>query len=194
MNQTITIAINSIAAPGSNLRSWLEEQSQDMPYLLAHLYEGVVWGRRGTGGWQFSTGIAPNSPPLSLERLLELRLFGSSAEVYLWRDGGRLHGRQITENAGSNPRVIYDEPYILWGTHRVSSQNGFTVLRDGDQEMLHAVPLVIDPDSFVLRNKQGAEIGRRRAACLTVRHYIERHKTGLARITLSRLQNVGLCP
>lgn len=166
----------------SDLTAWLKAQSPDLNWLLAHTYDGVVWGRRDEEDWHLSSDLIDESPPLEREVLEQLRLFGENGELFVWRDDAGLHGRQITDGAGNETLDYMNETQILWGTFGEKLDNQFTRLEDGAQGLVHAVPLEIPPSAFG---------NSRRPVRLVVRHYITRDQnTGLGRITRSRL--VGL--
>lgn len=155
---------------------WLAKQRDPYQWLLAHTYDGVIWGKLDDAGWQFS-----NSNLLEADELLELRLFGATKECYLWRDGSQLRFRTITDEAGDKIDC-YDEPRILWGTDGEDAENGFTKLWDGSQGMVQSVPIAFTKLQFT---------GNGRPAKLIMRHYIEKDDdTGLARVTLSRLTSL----
>ncbi|MCB9422746.1 MAG: TIGR03984 family CRISPR-associated protein [Ardenticatenaceae bacterium] len=156
---------------------WLAKQGSPYRWLLAHTFDGIIWGRLDVGGWQLSSGMLPSSPQFIQAELLELRLFGATSEAYVWRDGADLYYRTILDGSGVS-YDYYDETYILWGTSSKPAKNDFTILSDGAQGLRHAVPFKINMPE-----------GNGRPARLIMRHYIERHKeTGLARIKMSRLQ------
>jgi len=158
------------------LDKWLETQDSSYQWLLAHTYDGVVWGR-WDDGWQLSSGLIDNSPKLTADMLLELRLFGPGSELYVWRDGLDLKARNIVDSPGDQI-AYYDEPQLLWGTAGEDVGNGFTKLEDGSHGLAHAVPL--DMGNFDAENV--------RPVSLYLRHYVEEDtETGLARVTMSRL-------
>ncbi|MCP4419886.1 MAG: TIGR03984 family CRISPR-associated protein [Chloroflexi bacterium] len=155
---------------------WLETQGKPYKWLLAHTYDGVVWGR-WADGWQLSSGLIDSSPELTADMLLELRLFGPDSELYVWRDGPDLRARTIVDSPGDEV-AYYDEPQLLWGTVGKEVGNGFTKLKDGSQGLAHAVPL----DSIDFKDENT------RPVSLYLRHYVEKDaETGLARVTKSRL-------
>ncbi len=163
--------------------TWLLEQANDygLVYLLAHMDDGLIWGRVADGTLHLSTGIAPNSPKLRPITLQSCRLFGPSAELFIWRNGSERRARLIEDKTG-NTGVAFDEAQILWGTDLVKSENGFTLVRDGRMGHHHAVPKEIKASYFD---------GEWRPARLEVRHYLTTDDhTGLSRIARSRLVNV----
>jgi len=157
-------------------------------WLLAHTFTGVVWGRRDEDGWHLSDGLNESEadetfPRLNPESLLHLRIFGPKGEIYIWHDGSELRGRAIVDDSEAlNEDIHLAEEHILWGTSG-EVQGDFTILRDGQQKMMHAFPLPLPDAAFG---------GFHRPARLQLRHYITRHEaTGLARITLTRLYDLA---
>lgn len=182
-----------VAVPesGEEIAAWLAKYAPaDARWLLAHAYDGVVWGRQDNGTWRFSSGCIANSPELQVAKLLQLRVFGPHSELFLWRDSAGLHGRIITDGAGETTHFL-DEPQILWGNKRgprVHDCEGFTPLADGDQGNIHAVPLKIP-------NERLGDNNTDRPVRLWLRHYITQdEETGLARIRDSRLLHLEVLP
>ncbi|MEZ4644804.1 MAG: CRISPR-associated protein Csx19 [Chloroflexota bacterium] len=159
------------------MADWLSKQGSPFRWMLAHTFDGVIWGRLEASNWVLSSGMIPGSPQLNQAALLELRLFGEKGEAYVWRDGADLYYRTILDGNGAS-YDYYDETCILWGTTSKPAKNDFTILSDGVQGLRHAVPFKITMPE-----------GNSRLAKMVMRHYIERHKeTGLAHIKMSRLQ------
>lgn len=148
-------------------------QRPGLRYALAHCDDGVVWGRlqNDNAGWLWSSGVVDVSPPLRAQTLLQLRLFGADAEVFLWREGNTLRGRLIAEGQGERAECL-SEAYLLWGEPQpgATAQNGFLPLCESGQGFRHAPP---------------AEIAR--AGKLTVRHYVAFDAQGCPQIVASRL-------
>ena len=117
------------------------------------------------------------SVPLRTETLLQARVFGPAGELLIWRTATGFAGRRIVDTPTVSPD-IWDESHLLWGT-RTMDAAGFSVLEEGQQGPVHAVPLLVPP---------------RRRAALTVRHYVEPEPEcyNQAVVTLSRLVQVGL--
>jgi CRISPR-associated protein (TIGR03984 family) len=144
-------------------------------YLLATMVSEVVWGKYD-GGWQLSNG----QPALPADALLELRAFGPTAEVFLWRDASGLRGRQRVDGQGGKTFDTFEETQLLWGTEPDPDRpprDGFFPLRDGDQGLRHAPPLALDESYFVRPAGEGEEQDAHyghRPARLRLRHYIQR--------------------
>ncbi len=158
-------------------------------YLLATMVSEVVWGKYD-GGWQLSNG----QPALPADALLELRAFGPTAEVFLWRDASGLRGRQRVDGQGGKTLDTFEETQLLWGTEPDPDRpprDGFFPLRDGDQGLRHAPPLELDERNFVPPAKPGETEDPRyghRPARLRLRHYVAKDgATGLARVVDTRL-------
>lgn len=167
-----------------DVKEWLAGQGTADTKLLAHTYDGVIWGYRDAQGWHLSSDAAPTiSPPLDTQILLELRLFNAKEEIYLWRDGSHFRTRHIVDGQGYE-QECYDEPTILWGTQGTALPDGFTRLEDGSQGLAHAIPITVTISTQNVR-----------PVFLQVRHYIEKDAdTGLARVTCSRLIGLTVNP
>lgn len=174
--QPIETEIKPAVTLSEPLAEWLPQQGQPYEWLLGHTYDGIIWGRLDSNGWQLSTGSIPKA-----DALLELRLFGTTGECYVWRDGTSLKVRTILDGSG-DPFDFYDEWQMLWGTDGEDAGNQFTTLWDGSQGMEHTLPLAIDKFDFD---------GNGRSARLVLRHYVAKdNETGLARVIMSRLHTV----
>lgn len=180
------------------LLNWLAKTAPaGADWLLAHCYDGVVWGWRADGGWALSSQVAPEiSPELSDRNVLQARVFGESGELLLWREGTSFQARKVVLGAADAPPYDgYMEDQWLWGTredkhsdadkHQVIKQAGFTLLADGAQGLRHAVPMLVTDEHFT------PQMDNYRPVRLRVEHYLERDKTtGLARVWLSRLVKI----
>ncbi len=164
-----------------------QEASPDLRWALAHLDDGVTWGRfdAAEGRWRLGSEIKPTvSPPVRRERLQQLRLFGPAAEILVWRDGERFCGRILADNPNGADldKVLrpYTESRILLGDHVVEQLPGdFTHVGDraGLQQVL---PLAVTNDDL-----------QHRRARLQVRHYWEQDaESGAVRIRATRLVDV----
>lgn len=177
------------AAP--DVQAWLQSlvadhlQENQLEWLLAHTFGGIVWGKFENGRWLLSGDFAPTLPQLSPDNIMELRLFSRVAELYLWRAENGLTGRLIIDDPNA-PLDTEDEQQILWGTDWEVVNNTFSRMTDGEQRLLHMVPIAISRECFA---------DAYRPLRLHVRHYVTRHpETGLARITMSRLWHLEAVP
>lgn len=148
--------------------AWLAGQT-NYAFALAHANDGVIWGRFDNNQWMWSSGIAPASPQLRASALQQLRLFGASGELFLWRSGARFAGRTIEDGAGEGVEC-FDEAQLLWGKPHGDARSGFQLMREGAQGMLHAPPEAI------------AREGK-----LMTRNYIGYDEDGCALVIASRL-------
>jgi CRISPR-associated protein (TIGR03984 family) len=186
-----------LAGLKENPTAWLENQAAtyDFRYLLAHQDDGVIWGRfdAGNNGAKkliLSEGIGP-SPRFDLTRLQQLRAFGPTAELLIWRSWDGWRGRRIEDGRGS-AREYYDDQQILWGTEidndlqaqAQASALGFTAVREG-QGLRHIVPVQVREEDF-----KHTKIDGYRPLRLLVRHYLEADKDGFYRVNLSRLRGL----
>lgn len=154
------------------LERWLEEQAtaHDLTYALIHADDGVIWGKFANGRWSWSADVFPDiSPKLSRITLQQARLFGPEAEVFIWRDEGALKGRVIQDGA-LGEQEYFCEAQLLWGKPDGEARQGFQLMREGAQGLLHAPPAAI------------AAQGR-----LVTRNYIAYDDEGCAYVKASRL-------
>ncbi|MBI2567945.1 MAG: hypothetical protein HYV63_13015 [Candidatus Schekmanbacteria bacterium] len=163
------------------------EGAPGLHWALAHCDDGVTWGRYDADAkvWRLGNQVAPEvSPPIHRESLLELRLFGETSEVLIWRTDAGLVGRVIREGDPapgpgdiSNPLRPSDDSRILRGGH-VVAQRDHDFTRVGDQTGAEQVlPLAVTAEQ--LRTGQ---------VRLAARHYYEADaETGAVRITATRL-------
>lgn len=156
-----------------------------LDWVLAHCDDGVTWGRHVSGVWRLGNQVAPEvSPPIHRESLQELRLFGETSEILIWRTDAGLRGRVIRDGGPapdpgdtSNPLRPSDDSRILRGVHVVAQrEHDFTHVGDrtGAEQVL---PLAVTIEQ--LRTGQ---------VRLAVRHYFESDaETGAVRIAATRL-------
>ncbi len=159
-------------------------------WLLAHCDDGVTWGLRNNGTWQLGSSAFPDlCPQVSLDNLIELRLFGDQEELLMWRGDSGLCGRWLIDTSGSecdaSLRPHSEDRVLLGHRHRgFETRNGFTRVGDGSGRE-QAVPLVCSAGDF------GTEQPPRMPLRLTVKHYFETDsQTGAVRVAASRLMTV----
>lgn len=169
-------------------QSWLKEKVKAAAlFLLVHADDGVIWGRFDNKGELHLSGKAfPKFVPVKLRAvtLQQARLFGEAGELLVWQVDGGFRGRVLSDNQVKKDDML-NETHWLWGTstHPPGPHDGFTLMRDGQQGLEHAVPVALpDPE----------QKGRR--AGLQVRHYLDDDDQGQAYIALSRLVNVVEVP
>lgn len=184
---TTTCEMVDLADFAADPPSWLAQQmhAHTLTYLLAHDDEGVIWGRLDQEGLITSYDVAPEySPPLRSETLQTVRVFGTDGELLVWRDEmGMWTGRLIAEATPGTPdewTQAFDEQQILLGTRTELRARDFTLMSEGSQGLVHAVPLPvieqIDEQHRPLR--------------LAVRHYVKADKNGFMQVSASRLYNL----
>ncbi|MEG3846819.1 CRISPR-associated protein Csx19 [Microcoleus sp. herbarium19] len=165
---------------------WLEEQakSYQLPYLLAHAEDGVIWGRFDNGSLTtadkvfYKPEFKVDFPKLRLLTLQQCRVFGKNGELLLWRLSETKFKWRFIGNPNED-KIL--ENQILWGTNGIKRDN-FTLLWDGSQGLKHAVP-------FTNIELKGDRIVK--PVRLLVHHYIKyEEETGLARIYRSRLVDI----
>ncbi|MGB7712164.1 MAG: CRISPR-associated protein Csx19 [Microcoleus sp.] len=175
-----------------SLKDWLKHQAQNyqLPYLLAHAEDGVIWGHFDieSGTLTSAREVFPecNFPELRLKTLQQCRVFGKAGEVFLWNSNGKWRSRLILESKASELLNKEKEQFgllpefqILWGTKGQEKDN-FTLLSDGLQGLKHAVPLTGI-------NFESDEKKLKRPVKLEVHHYFCYDLDGVARIFISRL-------
>lgn len=163
---------------------WLKEHtSEGMNWLLIHADDGVIWGKRNSdGSIALSSDISEFQPSfksvgcqLRAETIQQIRIFGLSGELLVWRKEAQMHGRMLTDDA-TTPNSFWDEQHLLWG-QPVKQAKGFTVLQEGQRGPVHAVPI---------------DVPSKQRVALTVRHYINIDASGTASVSMSRLVQLGL--
>lgn len=177
-----------------SLQDWLKQQAKiyQLPYLLAHAEDGVIWGRFDTDNGSLITAreVFPECkfPELRLNTLQQCRVFGKAGEVLLWNSNGKWRSRLFLETKASELITkkqigVIPESQILWGTKgQENKEHSFTLLSDGSQGLKHAVPRTgINFD----RNEN--EKQPKRPVKLEVHHYFCYDSDGVARIFISRL-------
>ena len=165
---------------------WFERQPNtgEGGWFLAHADDGIIWGQNRDGHLLLSGTVFPAvSPPLRTITLQQARLFGEQAEVRLWRNGNDFAACRVEDFSGSDSEAL-DEEYLLWGDQVKDQKNGFSLMADGVQGLLHAVPLDVVRSSSSLNS-------RGRLLRLKLRHYLSCDQDGRAHIRLSRLVNLG---
>ncbi|NCJ07354.1 TIGR03984 family CRISPR-associated protein [Synechococcales cyanobacterium C] len=178
-----TLARTSISTDmvSANFKDWLETQAKEhqLPYLLVHVDDGVIWGHFHKGYLCISNSVLKESPLLRIETLQQCRIFGKAGEIFLWKVGDSWKAGLVT-----NPDAEWiEEKQLLIGNHwKIHASEGFTILWDGAQGLKHAVPFT----QVEFQENQKVSQSLR----LVVHHYIEYDQDGLAHITLSRLVDV----
>ena len=162
-----TVTPLTVSDPIATIESYAA--NGNFSYLLAHADDGVTWGK-------VSDKVLATHTPLNPDTLQQARLFGEKAEVYLWRDEAGWHGRLLNEGDGEE-KPVYDEAMILWGTNVEKTENGFTLLIEGEQGIRHALPSEVIKEKFESHSLK-----------LLTRHYLDfDDETGAAYVAVSRL-------
>jgi len=167
-------------------RAWLVGQmNEEMPYLLVHADDGVIWGKRQPDGvLRLSSDVFSDSKQypsvavsLRATTLQEGWIFGKGGELRLWRTGECFDARLLVDSQ-IPLETLADERYLLWyqgNPIETRREVGFSLLQEGQQGQRHAPPVI----------PQGKQRPK-----LVVRHYVGYDQEGQAYIALSRL--VGL--
>ncbi len=164
---------------------WLSRQMRvhELTYLLAHAYDGVIWGRLDSEELITSHDVAPQySPPLRVETLQAARIFAPVAELFVWRnEDGEWTARLIAEKKLADATASWDKAFeeqqILLGTKAELLKRGFALMSEGSQGLFHAVPLKLS----------GPIDEQKRPLRLVVRHYLQEDEYGFTRVNTSRL-------
>lgn len=170
-----------------DIPAWFASQSAVGPqsWLLAHMENGVIWGKIVDQQLVLSSSLFPDvSPPLDAFTLWEARLFGENAEVRVWRSASGFEACRI-EDRTKEEATAFDESHHLWGTAAVKQKGAFILLADGQQGLQHAVPCSIEPRYFRSRELY-------RPVVLRTRHYLDFDEDGRATIVASRLVALSL--
>ena len=167
-------------------RAWLvKRMNADMPWLLAHADDGVIWGKRQADGTLLLSSDVFSDPEaypsvavlLRAITLQQARIFGPAGELLIWRTDEDLAGRMVKDEH-MLLKAMPDEQHLLWhqgNPVKIDQTAGFAMLQEGQRGQRHAPPVIPQ--------------GKRRPA-LTVRDYVDYDDEGQAYIALSRL--VGL--
>lgn len=180
-----TIVTESVEPQPAELRAWLEEQAAKhaelgLRWLLAHCYDGVIWGELRDGKLALSCDeFVERGLTLRWTTLQQARLFGELGELLLW-PGPRGSWRATLRHDRSGDATHYiDETHLLWGTRAAGKpKNGFWQIVEGVQGIVHAPPISVVPT---------AELKCEARARLKVRHYLGEEETGLLYIAGGRL-------
>ena len=168
----------------------LSDGMAGLRWLFATCHDGVVWGELREGQLALSSTAFPEvSPTPRRESLLELRLFGPTAEVRVWRTDDGFEARRIESAGGETLAALSGSPaapkrdsWLLVGDRFRDARDGFTLVT-GDGGKRQAVPLTIDED------RSDQDLPFRLEVC----HHLEQDAdTGAVRVALTRL--TGLAP
>lgn len=158
-----------------NIIQWLEKEADThgLRWLLAHAYDGVIWGEKSEDGLHLSSFLL--KPDLRVSTLQMVRLFGETGELLVWRSDNGWEARLVKDNQGTD-KECYDEFQLLWGTDVEKSQDGFVLLHHGSEGLRHAPPFKSKIDKLRLQ--------------LNIRHYINYDLDGQAYVEFSRLISI----
>ncbi len=160
-----------------NIKEYLDNEAKKhgLRWLLAHVYDGIIWGEERQDGLLLSNSLF--EPDLRICTLQIVRLFGEKGELLIWQSDNGWKARIIKDDEGTD-KDYYDEPQILWGTDVEKNDNDFVFLRHGSEGLRHAPPFK-SPNTKKLRLQ------------LNVRHYVNYDSDGQAYVDFSRLISVG---
>ncbi len=187
-NSNKSFLSEAVTLSGKEPAEWFAQQEKLQDgWLLAHATDGVIWGRLTTENGEkrldlsCDAGFDEVKTRLDFNTLEQARLFNESGEIRVWRTGNDFEARWIEDKADAD---YFDDPYLLWGTQATPSPDkNFTLLRDGQEGLLHAVPGDWPNLHFS---------GMNRPLALLIRHYIAYDEMGQAYIALSRLVKITM--
>lgn len=177
--QLAVLPSNGLPVDDVSLAHFMQAQAitHGLTHALGHCDDGVTYGvwRQPQSQWQWSCDAFPAiSPSIKKQTLRELRLFGATTELMLWRTGNGFAARVCKEISiqTANAAIDYfDEDMMFWGTKDVAPQQAFTLMREGAQGFLHTPP---------------SDLAKR--GCLSIRTYIHYHpSSGCAQTLAQRL-------
>jgi CRISPR-associated protein (TIGR03984 family) len=163
--------------------AWLGKQADEhnLRWLLMHADDGVNWGERQGQTWILSHGVAPEiAPAFVSDHLQQVRIFGETGELLLWKAGNKWQGRWLVE-APDDETV--EDVHLLWGAEAKLLQNDFWLLNEGAEGLRHAVPAV----------KAQFDPAQERAA-LRIRHHLDYDPDGQVYVKASRLVKLDVEP
>jgi len=173
---------------GADPVEWLTEHVEDSMLLLAHADDGVIWGAVSNKEIIFPTRASFVQAEFRPVTLQMARLFNNKTEIYLWRtDERRWRARKVTDSSDKSPERdkrfpwAFDEQHVLWGTEMEPYGERFSLAKDGEEGLPHALPIT---------STNVSRPGERKLR-LGVRHYLQEDElTGWLHICMSRLTGV----
>jgi CRISPR-associated protein (TIGR03984 family) len=160
--------------------AWLAQQARPGLFLLLHADDGIFWGRGADKALEFSDPAIFPRLTQHPELIQAARLFDQTEETFLWRvDEGAWRARRAVDGTQGTRFDYFDEPQILSGTQVQPVNNGFSKMIDGEEGLVHVVPLALPADNWK----------DRRRLRLDVRHYLV-EEAGWLRVRFSRLYNL----
>ena len=161
-----------------DLAAWLigQARTRNLNWLLAYADDGVIWGQLEGDRIRLSSDVFSETPArLRLETLQQAHLFGPPGELLIWRTDEGIAARYVpTSTPLPEGMEKMQETYWLWGSGQ-REKDGFTLMREGEMGLLHAVPLT-------------GLAGRR--AGIKLCHYVDFDDQGQALVILSCLQAI----
>jgi CRISPR-associated protein (TIGR03984 family) len=177
-----SFVVEEFSLSGESPADWFTEQTKvGSGWLLAHATDGVIWGKLMSVGGKKELSLSSDAElegihtELDILTLEQARLFNEAGEFRVWRTENGFDARWITDGPDID---CIDQPYLLWGTDIVDVKTGFTLVRDGQEGLLHAVP-----GDWTHAGFDGID----RPLALIVRHYIQYDEMGQAYFAASRL-------
>ncbi len=186
------------------------EMDFDVEWALAICTDGVVWGILRAGLWELSSTVFNHCPPVSIDNLLELRIFGQGGEALIWKDDCGLAGRLLVDSTGlcqdcstclyrldskgldhsGDPLAPFCQEQILVGPYYRNEKGSFVhVATNAGREQVLPIPGAQLPLGF----KKEKYTGRKKSPFrLYVKYYLSQESSGAVRISAARLAKLGV--
>lgn len=133
-------------------------------------------------GWLIQEGTRELFSPENFARIQQLYLFGTSFQVFLWREGVADFKASIikeTEDISTDKSLepaYMDETYYFWGSAQAEqAPKSFTRMAEKDRGFSFDIP---------------CDLPANRQAGLRVRHYFQEDEDGQVTIAFSRLMSI----
>jgi len=138
-----------------NLASLMNESQ--LHYVLVYALDGVLWGKQDNEGLQW--GDTPHKSQCSTDPQFwqEVRCFGATTELHLWKTVNGWHGRLVKFGEGEKEGFCQTVGYWLWGgrTKDPTHQDNFFLLseeKQGIRQIVPALPNGSAPSHLVVKH------------------------------------------
>ena len=171
---------DNATANAESLRTALCDIAGNARWMLAHLSDGVLWGRfeQTESGCRLvlptDTELDKDAgrvcPQLRPDTVEEIRLFGEDAEVLVWPTRSGLRYRRVTdlEVADADEAAVpsaLDAYALLWGRYGQPVGDRFSYVDEGAEGFPQVLPLCLDGEG-------PRPFGENLAPALLVRTYL----------------------
>lgn len=134
------MAINTNRNIEETIVEWAAEvtDKHSDAYVLVHADDGVIWGIVKDGNLTLDWHVYPELKVLlRWETVQQLRLFGSTAERFVWRDHTGWRSAYKTDDDDDE---VIKQHMLLWGEVNGPPDQGFCLCKEGAQGLMHAPP------------------------------------------------------